>query len=400
VSESLLEGALSGDALASFGQRPFGMYVHVPWCSSRCGYCDFNTYVPGALANVGPTSFADDAIAEIRLARRSLGEADVPVSTVFFGGGTPTLLPAADLGRILSAIKTEFGLAADVEVTTEANPESVSPDYLTELRQAGFNRVSLGMQSAVASVLQTLDRHHTPGRAIAAAREVFDAGFEQVSLDLIYGSPGETDAQWQESLEAALSTHPTHISAYSLIVETGTAMGRMVARGDLSAPQEDVLATRYEMADEAIRAAGLDWYEVSNWARGGADGSATCRHNMGYWRSDDWWGVGPGAHSHLAGSRWWNVKHPGTYADRLREGSAPVADFEIVSTQNQKVELIMLGLRLREGIPLSIVEPDRQSEAQALASEGILDLLALDRDRLVLTDHGRLLADFAVRQLT
>jgi coproporphyrinogen III oxidase-like Fe-S oxidoreductase len=217
---------------------------------------------------------------------------------------------------------------------------------------------------------------------------------------LIYGSPGETDAQWQESLEAALSTHPTHISAYSLIVETGTAMGRMVARGDLSAPQEDVLATRYEMADEAIRAAGLDWYEVSNWARGGADGSATCRHNMGYWRSDDWWGVGPGAHSHLAGSRWWNVKHPGTYADRLREGSAPVADFEIVSTQNQKVELIMLGLRLREGIPLSIVEPDRQSEAQALASEGILDLLALDRDRLVLTDHGRLLADFAVRQLT
>jgi coproporphyrinogen III oxidase-like Fe-S oxidoreductase len=176
VSESLLEGALSGDALASFGQRPFGMYVHVPWCSSRCGYCDFNTYVPGALANVGPTSFADDAIAEIRLARRSLGEADVPVSTVFFGGGTPTLLPAADLGRILSAIKTEFGLAADVEVTTEANPESVSPDYLTELRQAGFNRVSLGMQSAVASVLQTLDRHHTPGRAIAAAREVFDAG--------------------------------------------------------------------------------------------------------------------------------------------------------------------------------------------------------------------------------
>ncbi|NQU36941.1 MAG: radical SAM protein, partial [Actinobacteria bacterium] len=214
MPESLLEGALSDDALASFGQRPFGIYVHVPWCSSRCGYCDFNTYVPGALARVGPASFADDAIAEIRLARRSLGVADVPVSTVFFGGGTPTLLPAADLGRILAAIGAEFGLAADAEVTTEANPESVSAPYLAELRHAGFNRVSLGMQSAVTSVLRVLDRQHTPGRAVAAAQEAFDAGFEQVSLDLIYGSPGETDEQWQESLSAALSTNPTHISAY------------------------------------------------------------------------------------------------------------------------------------------------------------------------------------------
>lgn len=400
MPESLLEGALSDDALASFGQRPFGMYVHVPWCSSRCGYCDFNTYVPGALANVGPATFADDAIAEIRLARSSLGETDVPVSTVFFGGGTPTLLPAVDLGRILTAIKTEFGLADDAEVTTEANPESVSAEYFAELRQSGFNRISLGMQSAVASVLQTLDRHHTPGRAIAAAREAFDAGFEQVSLDLIYGSPEETDSQWQESLDAALSTHPTHISAYSLIVESGTAMGRMVARGDLPAPQEDVLATRYEMADSAIRVAGLDWYEVSNWALGGADGSATCRHNMGYWRSDDWWGIGPGAHSHLAGSRWWNVKHPGTYANRLREGSPPIADFEVVSAQDKNVELIMLGLRLREGIPRSLVAPDRQPHAQNLANEGILDPAELDRGRLVLTERGRLLADFAVRRLT
>jgi len=400
VPESLLEGALSGDALASFGERPFGMYVHVPWCSSRCGYCDFNTYVPGALANVGPTTFADDAIAEIRLARRSLGETNVAVSTVFFGGGTPTLLPAADLGRILAAIKTEFGLATDAEVTTEANPESVSYEYFAQLRHAGFNRISLGMQSAVTSVLQTLDRHHTPGRAIAAAREAFDAGFEQVSLDLIYGSPGETDTQWQESLDAALSTSPTHISAYSLIVESGTAMGRNVARGVLPAPQEDVLATRYEMADAAIRAAGLDWYEVSNWARGGADGPATCRHNMGYWRSDDWWGIGPGSHSHLAGSRWWNVKHPGTYADRLRDGRAPIADFEVVSAHDQVVEQIMLGLRLREGIPLSLVERDRQSQARDLAKEGIVDPSELDRGRLVLTPNGRLLADFAVRRLT
>lgn len=400
MPESLLEGALSGDARASFGQRSFGMYVHVPWCSSRCGYCDFNTYVPGALAGVGPGTFADDAIAEIRLARQSLGEADVPVSTVFFGGGTPTLLPAADLGRILAAIGAEFGLTADAEVTTEANPESVSPTYLGELKSAGFNRISLGMQSAVASVLNTLDRQHSAGRAVAAAREAFDAGFDQVSLDLIYGSPGETDSQWQESLDAALSVRPTHISAYSLIVESGTAMGRMVARGVLPAPEEDVLASRYEMADAAMRAAGLTWYEVSNWARDGVHGTAQCRHNMGYWRSDDWWGIGPGAHSHLAGSRWWNVKHPATYADLLAGQDAPIADFEVVTAEDRVIERVMLGLRLREGIPLALIKRDLQAEADVLAAEGIVGSAALARGRLVLTDRGRLLADLAVRRLT
>jgi putative oxygen-independent coproporphyrinogen III oxidase len=337
-------GALPAEALTGLGTRPFGVYLHVPFCAARCGYCDFNTYT--GLQHLQP-AFVDAAVAELRLARQVLG-APPPVETVFVGGGTPTLLPPEQLGRLLRAVDDELGLAPGAEVTTEANPESVDPRSLAVLREAGFTRLSLGMQSAVPGVLQVLDRAHRPGRPQEAAREALAAGFEQVSLDLIYGTPGETDDDWQRSLEAALSARPTHVSAYALIVEEGTALARSVARGVVPAPDDDVLADRYLAADEAL--SGLGWYEVSNWGE-------PCRHNLGYWRGGDWWGVGPGAHSHVGGVRWWNVKHPAGHAERLAAGASPAAARELLGEEDRRVERVLLELRLREGLDVGVLQP-------------------------------------------
>ncbi len=380
-------GALPDGALSRLGTRPFGLYLHVPFCASRCGYCDFNTYVAGELGGGGlQDSYADAAVAELRLAREVL--ADAPqVETVFVGGGTPTLLPAADLVRVLAEARALFGLAPDAEVTTEANPDSVDERYLAELRAGGFTRVSFGMQSAVSSVLQVLDRTHTPGRPQQAVKEAFAAGFEQVSLDLIYGTPGERDDDWRASLDAALAAGPTHVSAYALIVEDGTRLGRQVARGELPAPDDDVLADRYLMAEQAL--SGLGWYEVSNWGE-------PCRHNLGYWRGGDWWGVGPGAHSHVGGVRWWNVKHPAAYAQRLAAGQSPGAGRELLTAEDVRVERVLLELRLRDGLPLSLLHPAGLAAAHGHAQDGLLELTG---DRAVLTLRGRLLADAVVRDL-
>ena len=311
------DGALPPDALTGLGTRPFGLYLHVPFCASRCGYCDFNTYVGSELGGGAlQASYADTAAAELRSVRSVLGDAAPQVDTVFVGGGTPTLLPAEDLVRLLGVVRDELGLAPGAEVTTEANPDSVDERFLATLREGGFTRVSFGMQSAVSSVLRVLERTHTTGRPQQAAKEAFAAGFEQVSLDLIYGTPGETDDDWRASLEAALGAGPTHVSAYALIVEDGTRLGRQVAKGLLPAPDDDVLADRYLLAEQAL--GGLGWYEVSNWGE-------PCRHNLGYWRGGDWWGIGPGAHSHVGGVRWWNAKHPATYAETWSGAQAAAA---------------------------------------------------------------------------
>lgn len=381
------------------GKRPFGVYIHVPWCSSRCGYCDFNTYVPGAIEAASPTTFVQDAVAEVRLARARFAT-EVPVATVFFGGGTPTLLPAADLAAVLAAIDSEFGLVPGAEVTTEANPESVSPEYFDELLAGGFNRISLGMQSSSAQVLRTLDREHTAGRAPAAAREAFAAGFKQVSLDLIYGTPGESEDQWRASVEAALEAGPTHISAYSLIVEQGTKMARMVKSGVLTPSDDDVLAQRYEFADRAFNDAGLQWYEVSNWARGGAQGDSVCRHNLGYWHNDDWVGIGPGAHSHTGNVRWWNHKHPGRCSTQIGQGELPIAGFEVLTPQDEQLEYVMLRLRLAQGLPLDRVSPGHAHDIAELLASSLLEQQAYQRGHLVLTSRGRLLADLVIRRLT
>ena len=389
------DGSLAASALTEVGTRPFGVYVHVPFCRVRCGYCDFNTYTATELGpGVSQASYADQAIAELHLARRVLddGSAEMPeVATVFLGGGTPTLLPADDLGRIVAAIDDLFGLAADAEVTTEANPDSVDRAYLTQLREAGFNRVSFGMQSAVPHVLAVLDRTHDPRRVpdvVAAARS---AGFDQVSLDLIYGTPGETADDWATTLEAALACTPDHVSAYSLIVEEGTALARRVRRGELPMPDEDDLADKYVQADDRLVAAGLDWYEVSNWAR---DEAARCRHNLGYWTSADWWGVGPGAHSHVGGVRWWNVKHPAAYAERLATGTSPAHAREVLDDDTRYLERVLLEARIVDGLDPAALRTT--SALPPLADDGLIERRA---DRVVLTRRGRLLADAVVRQL-
>ncbi len=381
-------GALPEGALQGLGSRGFGLYLHVPFCASRCGYCDFNTYVASELGGGGlQDGYADAAVAEVRMARTVLGDGAPPVETVFVGGGTPTLLPAADLVRMLAEVRSVFGLADGAEVTTEANPDSVDERYLAELRAGGFTRVSFGMQSAVSSVLRVLDRTHTSGRPQQAAKEAFAAGFEQVSLDLIYGTPGESDDDWRASLDAARAAGPTHVSAYALIVEDGTRLGRQVARGVLPAPDDDVLADRYLMAEDALQ--DLGWYEVSNWG-------APCRHNLAYWRGGDWWGIGPGAHSHVGGVRWWNVKHPSAYAQRLAGGLSPGAGREVLTREDARVERILLELRLREGLPLTLLRPTGLAAAHRHATGGLLQLVD---DRAVLTLRGRLLADAVVRDL-
>ncbi len=380
------DGGLPAAALRRLGQQPFGVYVHVPFCRTRCGYCDFNTYTDlGGLEG----SYGDTVVQELRLARRVLGEAP-PVETVFVGGGTPTLLPSSDLAKILRAVDDEFGLAPGAEVTTEANPDSVDARSLAELREAGFTRVSFGMQSAVPHVLAALDRTHTPGRPQQAVAEAKGAGFEQVSLDLIYGAPRESDADWQTSLDAALAAEPTHVSAYALIVEEGTRLGAQVRRGEVPMPDDDSLADRYLMAEASL--GPLGWYEVSNWG-------VPCRHNVAYWQGGDWWGAGPGAHSHVGGVRWWNAKHPAAYAQRLADGLSPALAREVLTREEQRVERILLEVRLRDGLPLAVLRPAGLAAAGRLRDEGLLEGTPYQQGLAVLTLRGRLLADAVVRDL-
>ncbi len=397
-----VDGMLPGRAYQGLGERPLGIYVHVPFCTTRCGYCDFNTYTaaelggaPGSTA-VSLGGYPDLALAEIAFARKVLA-ADVPVSTVFFGGGTPTLMPPAAFGQILRAIDAEFGLAPRAEVTTEANPESVDEAVLGELRAQGVTRVSFGMQSAVPGVLAVLDRVHQPGRPARCAAWARAAGFEHVSLDLIYGTPGETDADWRCSLEAAVAAGPDHVSAYALTVEAGTRLAARVRRGELPAPDDDVLADRYLMAGDVLTAAGLGWYEISNWARGPR---SRCAHNMLYWTGGDWWGIGPGAHSHVGGTRWWNVRHPAAYGARIAAGLSPGHGREILSSADQHFERVMLAIRLADGCPVEILRPASQANAATAVAEGLALPDAYRAGRIVLTTRGRLLADTVTRMLT
>ena len=390
------DGALPEAALAELGTRPFGFYVHVPFCTVRCGYCDFNTYTAAELGDqpgASRATYAEAAIAEVRLARRVLGDRDLPVETVFFGGGTPTLLGAGDLASVLAAIAAEFGLASGVEVTTEANPDSVALWDLQALRDAGFTRMSFGMQSAVDHVLATLDRTHDPLRVPAVVDWSREAGFEQVSLDLIYGTPGESLDDWALSLETALACRPDHVSAYSLIVEPGTALARRITRGELPATDDDDLADKYLLADQRLQESGFGWYEVSNWAR---DPAARCRHNELYWTGGHWWGVGPGAHSHVGGVRWWNVKHPSAYAGRLAAATSPAAAREALDDETRRVERVLLEIRLRDGLPVPALDAHGRAQVARLVDQGLLELRA---ERLVLTREGRLLADAVVRDL-
>lgn len=363
----------------------FGVYVHVPFCSSRCGYCDFNTYTPGELGGTAsPESYLDALEKELELAAAS--GTTRPATTVFIGGGTPSMLGASGLARVLRAVRNTIGIAPGAEVTTESNPETTSPEFFSELLESGYNRISLGMQSASSSVLRVLERKHTPGRAFDAAREAMNAGFLHVNLDMIYGTPTETDDDVRLTLERALDTGVDHISAYSLIVEDGTAMARKVRKGQLPPPNEDVYADRYGLIDTALRAQGFDWYEVSNWAKPGGE----CQHNLGYWLDGDWWGAGPGAHSHIASRRFFNVKHPSTYAQHLAQGQLPIKEEELLDSTERHEESVMLGLRLRQGLELT-----RFTEAERAVIDKYvsLKLLHIYDGRVASTLQGRLLID-------
>ena len=391
------DGRLLGAALDRVGQRGFGIYVHVPFCASRCGYCDFNTYTSAELGGGGAQdSYADAVLSEVALAAAVLAGSAPPVQTVFFGGGTPTLLPPGDLARILAGIEHAFGLAPGAEVTTEANPESVDLQSLRSLRASGFTRVSLGMQSAASHVLALLDRKHSPGRAVAAAADAREAGFDHVNLDLIYGTPGETADDFTASLAAVTAAGVDHVSAYCLIVEDGTRLAARVRRGEIVQPDDDVAADRYHAADAFLSAAGLSWYEVSNWA---ASAEAACRHNLIYWRGGDWWGFGPGAHSHVGGVRWWNVKHPSSYAGRLAGGGTPAQGREILADDERRTEDVMLRLRLAEGLPLAVLSPAGLTGAEKALADGLLAAEEFGRGQAVLTLRGRLLADAVVLSL-
>ena len=361
----------------------FEVYIHVPFCLRRCGYCDFNTYTAvdmGAGASRG--NYANMVIREMELTRQwqlDHGIEEPPASTVFFGGGTPTILSADDLVAMLGAIRRIWGLEPDAEITTEANPDTVNEYYIGKLAEGGFTRVSFGMQSAVPHVLKTLDRTHTHANVEAGVRAANRFGLRS-SVDLIYGAPGESLDDWRTSVETAIDLGVNHISAYALTVEPTTKMGRQIAAGTLPKPDDDDEAAKYEIADDLFSAAGLTWYEVSNWARPGYES----RHNLGYWRNVDWAGLGPGAHSHynaVAGSisvasdrlripttaespdrvgagldrhglRAWDIAHPRLWGTALNEGRMPWGGSETITPAENLEELIMLGLRIRDGLDL------------------------------------------------
>jgi len=391
------DGALP-DNIAVSASTPFGVYLHVPFCRVRCGYCDFNTYTATELRGARQDAYADEVLREIALSARVLSARGPlrPAATVFFGGGTPTLLPGGDLARMLTGIRDAFGLTPDAEVTVEANPDTVTPALAEQLRDAGVTRLSIGMQSAVPHVLASLDRTHDPAGVATAVAAARGAGLD-VSLDLIYGAPGESLADWRTSLETATALQPDHVSAYALIIEDGTKLERQIRRGEVPAPDDDLQADMYELADELLHRAGYGWYEVSNWAK---DDSRRSRHNLAYWRGDDWWGYGPGAHSHVSGLRWWNVKHPAAYAQRLAAEESPAAGRERPDESARRLESVLLRSRIADGLPVSEVTGEGRRAVASLIADGLIDGGAAVRGRVVLTLRGRLLADAVVRALT
>ncbi len=376
----------------------FGVYLHVPFCRVRCGYCDFNTYTAGELRGARQDQYADTLLREVDLARGVLARAGAvrPASTVFFGGGTPTLLPPGDLARMLDGVRSSFGIEQGAEVTVEANPDTVTDAAAAELAASGVTRLSIGMQSAVPHVLAVLDRTHEPANVRTAVQAARRAGLD-VSIDVIYGAPGESLDDWRASVDAAVALEPDHVSAYALIVEDGTKLARQIKRGEVPTPGDDLQADMYELADDLLSGAGYDWYEVSNWSRGDAHRS---RHNLAYWRGTDWWGFGPGAHSHIAGVRFWNVKHPAAYAQRLAAGESPAAGRERPDAAARALESVLLRTRIREGLPVSELLGEGRHAVAALIADGLVDGPSAVHGRVVLTRRGRLLADAVARALT
>ncbi len=373
-------------------------YVHIPYCVKRCGYCDFNTYTPAELQiSTGLTqisnSYIDLLIKEIDLAKAQVGDATVP--TIFFGGGTPSLMEPTDIGRVISAIESKFGLSKDCEITLETNPDTVDKEKLAAFKAAGVNRISFGMQYAVPHVLATLDRTHNPDNLLQVTRWAKEVGFKDISVDLIYGTPGESLDDWQKSIDAALALPVNHISAYALIVEEGTKLANAIKRGEIENVDDDLTAEKYLMADAAFSKAGFTWYELSNWSKT----SGESKHNIAYWLNKNWWGAGPGAHSHIDGKRWWNVKHPNLYREKLQQNIPPELDSEVLEPIQIESERLMLSIRLPEGITKASLSSDQIMSLDQYLQSGALDSAKWDAGSVSLTLNGRLIADRIVREI-
>ena len=374
-------------------------YIHIPYCVKRCGYCDFNTYTPSelkiteGLAQIS-NSYIDLLLMEIKAAKVQVGQsANVP--SIFFGGGTPSLMQPDDIGRVISTIKSEFTLLPDAEITMECNPDTVTKESLAAFRAIGVNRVSFGMQSAVKHVLATLDRTHNPENLLQVTTWAQEVGFPEISVDLIYGTPGESLSDWQTSIDAALALPITHISAYALIVEEGTKLAAQIKRGEVAQVDDDLTAEKYLVADKAFTAAGFEWYELSNWAKSGS----LSKHNLAYWLGDNWWGAGPGAHSHLNGKRFWNVKHPNLYKERVLANQSPVADSEVLEELQIESERLMLSLRLPSGVDKQSLNELQLADLSSYVESGHLDQANWNQGRATLTLDGRLIADRILRQI-
>ena len=370
--------------------KPFAIYIHVPYCKKRCGYCDFNTYTPNELdVNDQIDSWASATVKEIGLAKKVLKK-DLIIDTIFFGGGTPSLISNNELSYVLNALKENFHFANNVEITLEANPDDINDEKIEIWQKNNVNRISIGMQSSSKKVLQILDRTHDQLNIEKSAKLLSKQGFSNFSFDLIYGTPGESLEEWQESLEFALSLNPTHLSAYSLVIEPGTKMGNDLRTNKIQKVNDDLVADKYLLADEILENHGFKWYEISNWS----SNNLISRHNLNYWKNNNWWGFGPGAHSHIEGIRWWNLKLPNQWRERLENNYSPAKAREILTSEQKLSENIMLSLRLNSGL-------DSKQFSSRIINDLINDdLIYLNERNFVLTKRGRLLADQVFLQLS
>lgn len=364
------------------------LYIHIPFCQSKCGYCDFNSF--SGLDGLIP-EYIEALLCELR------SRAEGPpqrASTIYFGGGTPSRLSPSQIARVMKACRTYYEVTEAAEISLEANPGSVTSQGLRALRETGFNRLSLGVQSLDDGELRLLGRVHSARQAAQAYALARGAGFDNLNIDLIYGLPGQSLGQWQGNLSRALDFSPEHFSLYPLTLEAHTLLGRVVEAGTIAAPDCDVAAEMYEWAEERLEAAGYEHYELSNWARPGR----ACRHNLTYWKNLLYLGFGAGAHSCAYGYRWANLAHPAEYISRLQAGRLPEAEREVVGRAMEMSETLILGLRLREGVDLRALERRFGVDGDGLYGAEIEELqgwglLARDGHRLRLTRRGRLLGN-------
>ena len=374
-------------------------YIHIPYCVKRCGYCDFNTYTPAELQlTEGLTqisnSYIDLLVKEIEFARNQVGESAI-VPSIFFGGGTPSLMEASDIKRVITAISEQFKLDPIAEVTLETNPDTVTKEKLKQFYDAGVNRISFGMQSSVPHVLKTLDRTHNPENLPQVTKWASEVGFKEISVDLIYGTPGESKQDWQQSIDSALALPISHISAYALIVEEGTKLAAQIKRGEIAKPDDDLTAEKYIMADKAFTTAGFNWYELSNWAKP----NSQSKHNLAYWLGHNWWGAGPGAHSHINGKRFWNIKHPNLYKQKIQANETVILDSEVLKDSQIESERLMLSIRLPQGVEKNTLNNQQILELTDYVNSGHLDQENWNLGRATLTLDGRLIADRIVREI-